>query len=298
MDDNARPAIPLSIQREVRRKCGFGCVICGCPVYDYDHIEEYFVVKEHTAENLVLLCPTHHRKKTKGLLTKETVKAALGEAAKRNRTLPDEISFAPYILDVGGNLITSFSGVPLSITNFCYVQVKYGKFPLIDAVFLNENGNTAIKIEENVYTLGCDTWDIEYVGNSLTFRNGPGKMFAKLVFEANQGTIRIRCNVKLRDGVRVKVNDDGIFANDLLLLKENRVTQCKVGMVITDGEVGPALLNNSHVSDNFFYNNCGIGALNCHECSNNTFIKCDWAFAWTENFLRELGKEKRRQTSK
>jgi len=30
--------IPLPIQREVRQRCGFGCVICGTLLYEYDHI--------------------------------------------------------------------------------------------------------------------------------------------------------------------------------------------------------------------------------------------------------------------
>ncbi len=36
--NSVRPKIPLPIQREVRQRCGFGCVICGLPLYDYDHI--------------------------------------------------------------------------------------------------------------------------------------------------------------------------------------------------------------------------------------------------------------------
>lgn len=33
--------IPLPIQREVRQRCGFGCVICGMPLYEYEHMEEW-----------------------------------------------------------------------------------------------------------------------------------------------------------------------------------------------------------------------------------------------------------------
>ena len=30
--------MPLPIQREVRQRCGFGCVVCGLPLYEYDHL--------------------------------------------------------------------------------------------------------------------------------------------------------------------------------------------------------------------------------------------------------------------
>ncbi|MGU5889575.1 hypothetical protein, partial [Aeromonas hydrophila] len=68
--------IPLPIQREVRQRCGFGCVICGMPLYEYEHMEEWANVKRHVAEEITLLCDQHHREKTGGLLPKEVVRDA------------------------------------------------------------------------------------------------------------------------------------------------------------------------------------------------------------------------------
>jgi len=65
--------IPEAIKREVRQRCGFGCVICGAPIYEYDHIIDWSIVKKHEAKNITLLCPQHHTEKTKGLLTREQV---------------------------------------------------------------------------------------------------------------------------------------------------------------------------------------------------------------------------------
>jgi hypothetical protein len=55
-----RPKIPEDIKRIVRARCGYGCVMCGAQPYDYDHIEEYEIVKCHEANNLTLLCKHHH----------------------------------------------------------------------------------------------------------------------------------------------------------------------------------------------------------------------------------------------
>lgn len=44
--------IPLSIQRKVRQRCGFGCVICGMPLYEYEHMAEWAQVKRHN--NLIM----------------------------------------------------------------------------------------------------------------------------------------------------------------------------------------------------------------------------------------------------
>src|SRR5215813_575909 len=68
-----RPPIPVPLQRRVRQHCGFGCVICGCPIYQIDHIIPWERVKCHRFENLVTLCPNHHTDKTCGRLAESQV---------------------------------------------------------------------------------------------------------------------------------------------------------------------------------------------------------------------------------
>jgi trigger factor len=60
--------IPLPIQREIRQRCGFGCVICGLPLYEYEHLLGSANLRRHVAEEITLLCDQHHREKTAGLL--------------------------------------------------------------------------------------------------------------------------------------------------------------------------------------------------------------------------------------
>lgn len=57
---NERPPIPAKIKRLVRQRCGFGCVICGSPIYEYDHIVNWSETHHHKAEELTLLCSKHH----------------------------------------------------------------------------------------------------------------------------------------------------------------------------------------------------------------------------------------------
>ena len=53
--------IPLPIQREVRQRCGFGCVVCGMPLYEYEHLLGWAQVERHVATEITLLCDQHHR---------------------------------------------------------------------------------------------------------------------------------------------------------------------------------------------------------------------------------------------
>jgi hypothetical protein len=83
----ARPPIGAEMEKEVRRRCGFGCVMCGLPLYEYDHILGWSNVQRHVAEEITLLCDMHHREKTHGLLPLDHVVAANREPFNLRRAV-------------------------------------------------------------------------------------------------------------------------------------------------------------------------------------------------------------------
>lgn len=99
--------IPESIKRLVRKKCYFGCVICGNPIIEYEHIEEYHKVKKHEVSNLTLLCPTHHAMVTKKIISKKQVKEYT------NNPYNKKYSFSPK-MDI---FISNTDEIKLSIGN-------------------------------------------------------------------------------------------------------------------------------------------------------------------------------------
>jgi len=64
------------MKRAIRQRCGFGCVICGLPLYEYEHMLGFATVQRHVAEEITLLCDQHHRERTNGLLSIEAVREA------------------------------------------------------------------------------------------------------------------------------------------------------------------------------------------------------------------------------
>ena len=52
--------ISESTKRIVRQNDGFGCCVCGFPIIDYHHI----VPDSTKPEEIMLLCPNHHREAT------------------------------------------------------------------------------------------------------------------------------------------------------------------------------------------------------------------------------------------
>ena len=141
--------IPLPIQREVRQRCGFGCVICGMPLYEYEHMEEWALVKRHVADEITLLCDQHHREKTNRLLPKEVVRKANTEPfnLREGVSKPYLLHFSgeEAIVEIGGNTFSCVDQgygtamVPISVdgTPLIGLILADGHF-LLNLVIFNE----------------------------------------------------------------------------------------------------------------------------------------------------------------
>jgi hypothetical protein len=120
--------IPDPIKREIRQRCGFGCVICGNAIYEYEHVDPPFSeAKEHNSDHIVLLCGHHHRLVTKGLLSKQTVK----EAARRPKCKekgfsfgPFDIGHAPPVIVLGTAAYASVSGDTIGCGGVCEGMIE------------------------------------------------------------------------------------------------------------------------------------------------------------------------------
>lgn len=88
-----RPPIPAEVELEVRQRCGFACVVCGLPLYEYHHIRPWSEVPEHDPANIVLVCPNHHAEVTKGLLDPTTLES-LSKCDKPSISTPHKMHYA------------------------------------------------------------------------------------------------------------------------------------------------------------------------------------------------------------
>ena len=67
--------IESDTRRLIRKRCGFGCVICGIGFFDYEHFDPDFAeAKEHNPEGMTLLCMQCNQKRRRGTLSASTVK--------------------------------------------------------------------------------------------------------------------------------------------------------------------------------------------------------------------------------
>ncbi|SPY31300.1 FKBP-type peptidyl-prolyl cis-trans isomerase [Photobacterium damselae] len=240
-----RPAVPDGIKREVRQRCGFGCVICGFPLYEYEHMMEWAEVKRHVADEITLLCREHHGMKTDGLLPKQDVLDAnanpynlqigtsknvllrysgkyvafyLGDSCFRYENLSNNSFFAPLVID------------GLAMVGF---RVENDKL-LLNFVAFDELNKPIVNIVDNEMIYDTNQWDIEWVAQTLTVREGKGKILLQLKFEP-PGIIRFIKGRVLRNGVEFLVGKDYFFnSNNSNFFGSISTNNCAVGIAVGD----------------------------------------------------------------
>ncbi len=217
----SREKITLPMQREIRQRCGFGCVICGLPLYEYEHMLGYAKIQRHVTEEITLLCNQHHRERTSELLPIDVVIAA----DKNPHNLKEGVS-KPYDSHYSGDecevvvgknkFITNDAGNGVTMTVISIDDMPLLRFSLENGHLLltlnvfNEFNQFVLQIIDNELVYSISPWDIQLVGRNLVIREGQGKFLIDIIFEVpNKITInrgRFLCN-----GVELFVDKDQIL---------------------------------------------------------------------------------------
>ena len=160
----------------------FGCVMCGMPVFHYDHIDDYAVVRRHDATNLALLCPNHHQDKTSGRLSRERIKRAYDSPFNKGRSFTSCHRIYPgTALDarLGSNRFRLSGASPdfpllwINGVSFATVHYAMGEFSF-SAKITDEAGKVLLLIDHGEIVIATDLWDYRYEGTKLTVRRGQG----------------------------------------------------------------------------------------------------------------------------
>lgn len=235
--------IPLPIQREVRQRCGFGCVICGLPLYEYEHMEEWAVVKRHVADEITLLCDQHHREKTGKLLPDEVVKAANKAPfnLKEGNSKPYNLHFAgtEATIEIGSNSFTCKDNgygtamVPISVdgTPLIGLILADGHL-LLNLVVFDEYNAPVLHIKNNQLIYSTSPWDIQLVGKKLTIREALKKILFEIEFFPPNRVVINRGRL-LRNGIEILIRSSNILVtNNSTLIRNCHAHNCHGGLII------------------------------------------------------------------
>ena len=214
----ARPKIQAHIRRKVRQDCGFGCVICGMPIYDIDHIVEYSKVKVHKADNLVCLCPTHHRLKT--WMTREMLLDY--KANPFNKSQSATTTFPLYIfgdtIDIypGNNhynkVFTEENSVnyPIVVDNHALISIKKEqKILLLSFLVHDENDKLILQIVDNEIAFSTGVWDAVREGSTFEIYNVELNKAIQFDYSPDERTFVIRRADFYFHGWHVEVDSKG-----------------------------------------------------------------------------------------
>lgn len=215
-----RPDVKEAILREVRQRCRFGCVLCGMPFFDYDHMTEFAQVGEHTAENITLLCPNHHAKKSRGKLSVERIREANDEPfnAKRERSSEYDIESSRELKIVfGTNTIgTTFSddrtaihAIQVNGRNFLTVHREDG-WLTYSIIVTDTAGRELIGARKGKLVTSTTVWDYTYEGSNLTIRAGKGDILLDASLTNHEVNIRRGAFIDPRDRTGFLASDKGL----------------------------------------------------------------------------------------
>jgi hypothetical protein len=195
-------SVPLPIKREIRKRCGFGCVVCGMAIYDYEHIDPVFAeAKEHEPSKMALLCQACHGYVTRGMWSKDKIKAAL----KNPKCLQKGFSFGAFDIGLEHPKITLGNAKLIDVSNILEVfgdsllkieaPEEIGSPFRISALFHDHLGNEIFRITQNEWEGLTTNWDIETKGQRITIRYAPGRVILVIRAEPPNNLVVERLNM-------------------------------------------------------------------------------------------------------
>lgn len=235
--------VPLPIQREIRQRCGFGCVVCGLPLYEYEHMSEWAQVKRHVANEITLLCDRHHREKTGGLLPKEVVRGADADPfnLREGVSKPYDLHFGGKQAEVviGGNSFTcedqgyGTAMVPISIDGVALVGLILGDgHLLLNVVAFDEFNVPVLHIKNNQLFYSMSPWDVQLVGTTLTLREAHRRILLEIEFAPPNKVIVTRGRF-LRNGIEVLVRPENVLiTNNRAYISGCHAHNCYGGLIL------------------------------------------------------------------
>lgn len=206
--------IPSDIKRKIRQDDGYGCVICGYILVDYEHIDPLFSeATEHHPDNIALLCSHHHDQVTRRVLPKRCVKEAKNNPFCKSNKFSYSMYY-PNIDDVKikvGNsifedtlIILSLHGKPL-----IWIEKESNESTIqFNAIFYDSTGKKVGFLNKNTfYGLVTDS-DIRGISNriEIKFKNGVSDLVLKIEADGLVEIIRMNANYA---GTVIDVDSDG-----------------------------------------------------------------------------------------
>ncbi len=212
---------------------GFGCIFCGVPIIDYEHVDPPYVdAKMHKADSITLLCPTCHRKVTGNQISKDLVKKAMANpAAKLAGTIGDSIFFCdshPTVVLGGARLVRCKIPLKYGEEDLIAINQEDGKY-LLNAKLWDSNGNQTLTIKNNEWQVNTDNiWDLTVVGNTIKIHEG-ARTPSLIIRVVNNNEFIIERIEMVINKIKISGNKDVLTINNIKMFACSS-TDCGIGI--------------------------------------------------------------------
>lgn len=219
-------SLNAELKRTIRRRDGFGCVICGLGFYTFEHFNpEFKDAKVHDEAGICLLCFQHQGETTKGILSKETISSAVKSARCNQRGYVNAFFDLKFPIIVRfGNILMRANGdkdhaiLVLGNEEMVKVSAADSESPFrLSATFKDERNDTLLEIIENEWIASVQNWDIKQEGAKIVICSASRE--SKIIIRANPPHELIFEELDLyNNGTKVHFKKGG----DLVISPKNR----------------------------------------------------------------------------
>jgi hypothetical protein len=194
--------IPEDVKREIRQRCGFGCVVCASSIIDYEHVEPTFAhARRHDPAKMALLCPMCHARVTRNQLSKSRIQKAMAAPKCREQGFSfsefDAANTHPFVTFAGCHLMNC--PVPIQVHGMPLFKIEQPEIAggpyRLSASFYDKRGVPSLMIRQNEWRASSDFWDVEVVGGRVTVRQGPRDISLQILFVPAMGIVVERVNM-------------------------------------------------------------------------------------------------------
>jgi hypothetical protein len=226
----SRPPVPAAIKRQLRQESGFGCCICGLPIYQYHHVVPWEDEHHMRPEDMMLLCPNHHDAATKGALTEAQQRSAKSDPHNISEGLVTGHLAVnqPYLAVVIGGVLMVGDGPLIAVDDEPVLVTRPGTENVLElsARLYDEGDRLIAEIEDNEWIAGDPLpWDMESDHQRLLLRSALYKV--TLDVDARKEPVRLRGRlwrhgraVNLRpSGVQIGAAEAGVSFADLGIVR-------------------------------------------------------------------------------
>lgn len=249
-----RPPIPLPMKRRIRQRCSFGCVICGSPVYDYEHMTEFSISGVHIESEITLLCTDHHREKTAGRLPVSRVRRANDAPfnSRRSHGKWHDLYFEgdEFFLRLGD--VTFHwdrwvrEGTAITVDGDAIFKVSFVDSLLELGLDLRDQDNRVlVQARQGVLRHAADGWDVTFEGTKITVRTSHGKI-AFLMDLRPPNEIAVLYADTWMNGVNIRIGNSAKGTSGLEIVNSNvSLSGCTLQGASPAIEIAPQLGSNS-----------------------------------------------------